>query len=86
MTVEEIKKNIKDYIINNFEVKNKDEIEIMDLDILKAGIVNSINVVQYLVFLEDEYDIDIIEENMSLEDVVNINKLSQLVYERIQNR
>lgn len=83
MSVEEIKNNIKNYIIENCNVKNQAELDQDDLDILQAGIVNSINVVQYLAFLEDEYEIDLLEDDMSIDDVVNINRLSDLVFSKV---
>lgn len=85
MFVEEIKENIKNYIIENCDIKDLDLGDIDDINILEAGIVNSINVVEYLVFLEEEYDIDLIEEDMEFDDVVNLNKLAKLVCEKTKN-
>lgn len=85
MSVEEIKDNIKNYIIENCDIKDFDLGDIDDVNILEAGIMNSLNVVEYLVFLEEEYDIDLIEEGMEFDDVVNLNKLAKLVCEKIKS-
>lgn len=72
-----VKEFVIDYIQREYTVPA--EVDIMTLNYVEEGYVDSLGFVQFIAILEDEFDIQFSEEEMSNPDIKIVGKLISLV-------
>jgi acyl carrier protein len=66
---------ILEYIKKELAVGSKRNIQ-MDDDLLSAGIIDSLGVLQLVAFIEDQFDIQMPDEDVVLENFQSVNSLA----------
>jgi acyl carrier protein len=85
MTKDEIKKEIITVITNTFTEVSKDSL--MDDDFLSSsGILDSINILNFICSIEEHFNITIADEDLNLECFMNIDSLSELIQKLLNNK
>ncbi len=82
--MDELKKTILDYVIDEY-VEEDDDIEVeFDTELISGGLVDSFSMVSLKRFLENKYDISIPDADASPEAFDSVNSIAELV-ERFRN-
>lgn len=64
---------------NNFEEWNDDD------SLLAKGVIDSVNILQILAFIEEHFKIKLTDEELIPENFESINSLSILVYQKLSS-
>ena len=80
--------NIKDFIIAYVEHKGKmpENIDLDAFDFVKSGYIDSIAMFKFVVELEEEFDIEISDEEMMMPQLATIGGLTSFISEKIEGR
>jgi acyl carrier protein len=70
----ELKKQITDFIVENFLFGNADGLK-DDTSFLEGGIIDSTGVLELVTFLEEEFSIDVDDEDLIPENLDTINNV-----------
>ena len=74
----ELKKQITDFIVENFLFGNADGLK-DDTSFLEGGIIDSTGVLELVTFLEEEFSIDVDDEDLIPENLDTINNVAAYV-------
>lgn len=83
---DEIKEKIREYLINELkEVSDGSvDIKIQDEDnLLNGDILNSLGIVKFISFIEETFNVDVIDASIELEDFSTINSICALIEKRL---
>ncbi len=83
---DEIKEKIREYLINELkEVSDESvDIKIEDEDnLLNGDILNSLGIVKFISFIEETFNVDVIDASIELEDFSTINSICTLIENRL---
>lgn len=83
---DEIKEKIREYLINELkEVSDGSvDIKIQDGDnLLNGDILNSLGIVKFISFIEETFNVDVIDASIELEDFSTINSICALIEKRL---
>ena len=75
--MEEIKEFIVDYIQREYTLPA--DVDVMNLNYVEAGYIDSLGFVQFVALLEDEFGIVFTDEELESPDVKVVGKLAALV-------
>jgi acyl carrier protein len=81
MTRQDIELRTKDLIVAAFDLQD-DEIR-LDTPLFSSRLLRSLDVVETIQMLEQEYDIEIVALDVSIEDFDTIHRIADLVERRI---
>jgi acyl carrier protein len=76
--MDKIKEKIKDFIIENFLFGEDNDLK-NDTSFLEEGIIDSTGVLELIEYLEEEFDIEIDDEDMIPENLDSLNNLEQFI-------
>ena len=79
--MEETKKRLRKVLVESLELKREPE-SIPDTDIVAVLGLDSINTIEYLIWVESEFNIEIADEDLSIDLIDDLNKLATYVEER----
>ena len=73
--------NVKDFIINYIqrEYTLNDYIDIMNLNYVEEGYIDSIGFIQFIAVIEDEFGIEFTDDDLACEDIKVVGKLIDLI-------
>jgi len=74
-----VEERIRQFIIDTFSVDGQDGALTPDMPLIESGIMDSMGVVEVVEFLEDEFDIEIDDEEIVPENMNSIGGLAQFV-------
>lgn len=75
---------IKDYILKECDESVRLEFEKdNNIDLLSGNILDSLGIVRFLVFVEDKFSVDLVDDDIELEDFVTLNRISELIDKKV---
>lgn len=77
--MEDIKKDIKDFIIENFLFGDEDEIIENDASLMDNGIIDSTGVLELIAHVESNYSIKVENDEILPENLDSLDKIAQFV-------
>lgn len=82
--MENIKNFVTGYIQREYTIA--EQIDIMGLNYIETGYIDSLGLVQFIATLEDEFDIEFTDEELENPDIKVVGKLIHLIEEKINGR
>jgi len=79
--MEEIKSFVLEYLQREYSLP--DNIDVMSFNYIDTGYVDSIGLVQFIVSLEDEFNIEFSDEDLTNPDIKVIGSLIKLINDKI---
>lgn len=78
--------NVKDFIIDYIqrEYTIPDDIDIMNLNYVEEGYVDSLGLIQFIAVLEDEFGVTFTEDELASPDVKVVGKMVDLVASKME--
>ena len=76
-----IKKFVTDYIQREYTVA--DDVDIMTLNYIEAGYIDSMGLLQFIATLEDEFGITFSDEEMSSPDIKVVGSLVAMIEKKV---
>jgi acyl carrier protein len=83
--MEETKKQIRTFIVENFLFGNADGLK-DNTSFLEEGIIDSTGVLELVTFLEEEFNIKVADEDLVPENLDSINNVSAYLQRKLENR
>ena len=77
----DIKKFVTDYIQREYTVA--DDVDIMTLNYIEAGYIDSMGLLQFIATLEDEFGITFSDEEMSSPDIKVVGSLVAMIEKKV---
>lgn len=75
----EVKEQIKGFIIENFLFGSEDSSLGEDDSFLESGIIDSTGILEVVGFIEDEFDIEVLDEELVPDNFDSLNKLVEYI-------
>jgi acyl carrier protein len=82
--MDKVKQKIKDFIIENFLFGEESDLN-DDTSFLEEGIIDSTGVLELIEFLEEEFEIEIDDEDMIPENLDSLNNLEKFLTKVLKN-
>lgn len=79
--MENVKEFVVDYIQREYTID--DNVDIMELNYIESGYIDSLGMIQFIATLEDEFDIVFTDEDMENPDIKVVGKLISMIEEKI---
>lgn len=78
--------NVKDFIIDYIqrEYTISDDIDIMNLDYVESGYIDSLGMIQFIAVIEDEFGISFSEDELVDPDIKVVGKLIDMVVAKLE--
>ena len=83
--LEDIKKTLRDYIMEQFSIEADDPDFSDDVHLFDYGFVDSLGATEIVLFLEDAYHIEITQSDITLYAMNTINEIANVVYQKVEN-
>lgn len=79
--------NVKDFIIDYIqrEYTIADDIDVLKLNYVKEGYIDSIGMIQFIAIIEDEYNITFSEEELLSEELKTVGSLIELILSKMED-
>ena len=81
MSMNGIKEFILDYIQREYTLPN--DINVMELNYVESGYVDSLGLIQFIATIEDEFNISFSDEELSDPDIKIVGKLIETIFKKI---
>ena len=78
--MESIKDFVIDYIQREYTVG--DDVDILSLDYVETGYVDSIGMIQFIATIEDEFGISFSDDELDNPDLKVVGKLIEMIYKK----
>ena len=84
--MENIKENIKDFIIDYIqrEYTLPADIDIRNFNFVETGYIDSLGLIQFIAVIEDEFDITFSDDDLASDDIKVIGKLVNFVSSKMR--
>ncbi len=82
--MESVKDFIFDYIQREYTLP--DDIDIMNLNYVKEGYIDSMALIQFIAVIEDEFGITFTDDELASEDVKTVGKMVDLVSSKREDK
>lgn len=79
----DVKEFVTEYIQREYTVA--DDVDIMTLNYIEAGYIDSMGLIQFIATLEDEFGISFTDEDMQNPDIRIVGKLIQMITDKMDN-
>ena len=79
----EIKSEIKEYIIENFLFGDRDTLIEDDDSFMESGILDSTGILELITFIEDRYDIKLDDDEILPENLDSLNNLETFIKKKM---
>ena len=83
MDMNEIKSEIKEYIIENFLFGDRDTLIEDDDSFMESGILDSTGILELITFIEDRYDIKLDDDEILPENLDSLNNLETFIKKKM---
>ncbi len=78
----DVKEFVTEYIQREYTVA--DDVDIMTLNYIEAGYIDSMGLIQFIATLEDEFGISFTDEDMQNPDIRIVGKLIQMITDKME--
>lgn len=78
----DVKEFVTEYIQREYTVA--DDLDIMTLNYIEAGYIDSMGLIQFIATLEDEFGISFTDEDMQNPDIRIVGKLIQMITDKME--
>lgn len=79
-----VKAIVKDYLMSVCDEQSKKLFESDEnMDFLGGKILDSLGIVQFLAFVEEKFNVDLVDNNISMEDFSNLNRLCDMISKKL---
>lgn len=82
--LEEIKDTLRTYIMEQFDVEVDDPDFSDDVHLFDNGFVDSLGATEIVLFLEDTYDVEITQRDITLYAMNTINEIAGVIYRKVE--
>lgn len=79
ITIEEIRNDIRKFVLDNYLFGYEDKELGDDLSFLNMGVLDSTGIIELVVFLEEKYAFEVLDEEIIPENLDSINCISKYV-------
>ena len=83
--MEQIRQTVKKFILENILFEDDENALDYDDSFLEKGIIDSTGVLELVNYIEEEFDISVIDDELVPENLDSINKLARFINEKIEN-
>jgi len=80
--MEKVKKFIVDYIQREYTIS--EDIDIMELNYVEAGYIDSLGMIQFIAVIEDEFGISFSDDELADPDIKVVGKLINMVVKKLE--
>ena len=79
--------NVKDFIVDYIqrEYTIPEDIDVMNLNYVEEGYIDSMGLIQFIAVIEDEFNITFTDEDLASEDVKVVGKMVNLVTSKMED-
>ena len=79
--------NVKDFIVDYIqrEYTIPEDIDVMNLNYVEEGYIDSMGLIQFIAVIEDEFNITFTDEDLAREDVKVVGKMVNLVTSKMED-
>ena len=81
--MERVKDFIIDYIQREYTVS--DDTDIMNLNYVEQGYIDSLGLIQFIAVIEDEFGIEFSEDDLASDDVKVVGKMIDLISSKMED-
>lgn len=82
----EIEKKIEAFVNNALTSQGKPSVKGADEPLISTGKLDSLFVIDFILFLEDEFKLDFSKENVSTMDIDNLSSMVSLVQKKLSSQ
>lgn len=82
--MEQIKQSVKNYILENVLYGAGDDALSYEDSFLEKGIIDSTGIIEIVSFIEEEFNISVLDEEMVPENLDSINNLARFIKEKTE--
>ncbi len=75
-----IEKKIRNYVLENYLFSDNQDALVNDTSFLDEGIIDSTGILEVIAFLEEEFEIEVTDEEMIPENLDSINNIVSFVH------
>lgn len=79
--MENVKEFVTEYIQREYTVS--DDIDIMSLNYVESGYIDSLGLIQFIATIEDEFGIEFEEEDLENPDIKVVGKLIEMIQKKV---
>lgn len=80
--MENVKEFIIDYIQREYDIP--DDVDILNLNYVEEGYIDSLGLIQFIAVLEDEFGITFTDEDLGSEDIKVVGKMAELIASKME--
>ena len=79
--------NVKDFIVDYIqrEYTIPDDTDILNLNYVEEGYIDSMGLIQFIAVIEDEFNISFTDDDLASEDVKVVGKMVNLVVSKMED-
>ena len=74
--------NVKEFIIDYIQIP--DDVDILNLNYVEEGYIDSLGLIQFIAVLEDEFGITFTDEDLESEDIKVVGKMAELIASKME--
>ena len=78
--MDNVKEFILDYIQREYTLP--DDIDVMELNYVESGYVDSLGLIQFIATIEDEFNISFTDEDLANPEIKVVGKLIEIIFEK----
>jgi len=78
-TMDEIEREVRAFIIENFLFGNEEDAPEPDDSFMETGLIDSTGVLEMVAFLEEKYEVEIADEDLTPENLDSIRRIATYV-------
>ncbi len=75
----EVKNQVRQYIVENFLFGDESPLESDSMSLLDGGIIDSVGVMELVAFLEQDFGLDVADEDLIPENLDSVDNLSAYI-------
>ncbi len=80
--MENAKEFIIDYIQREYDIP--DDVDILNLNYVEEGYIDSLGLIQFIAVIEDEFGITFTDEDLESEDIKVVGKMAELIASKME--
>ena len=81
----DIKSIVKNYLLSEATAESRELLEKDEnVDILGGNILDSLGIVKFLAFVEEQFDVDLVDSQIELSDFSSLDRLCSLIEDKIE--
>ncbi len=78
--MEELEREVREFIVENFLFGNADDAPEPEESFMEIGLVDSTGVLEMVAFLEEEYEIEVADDQLTPDNLDSIRQIAKFVH------